>query len=213
MPSSVPPSPRVDPRAARSSIALRDAVLTLAAREPPASISVTELVKAAGVSRKTFYNHAGSPGELLVRLLTGELDAARDGAEIEFSMTSLDLRGAVRHRLGAILRHVRDRRDVYLPSTGELIPAELYRLLTDHFRDAIRASIDASHRVAPEIAGFDDEAHRSASIEMYSSYVAHAYAGTIQAWLQHPETGEVEFVLDLILGALPSWMVDRASYS
>jgi AcrR family transcriptional regulator len=203
----------MDPRAARSGAALRDAVLALAGKAPPAAISVTDLVKAAGVSRKTFYNHAATPGELLAQVLTGELDIARDTAEDEFSMTSSDLRGAVRNRLGAILTHIGDRRDVYFPTPGGIIPPELYQLLTNHFRAAVRESIRSANRVAPGVPGFDDPEHRAVSVEMYSSYVAHAYAGAIQSWLQHPETGEVDFVLDLILTALPSWMVERATGS
>jgi hypothetical protein len=36
-----------------------------------------------------------------------------------------------------------------------------------------------------------------------------AYAAVIQTWLQHPEADQVEFVLDLIVSALPEWMTVR----
>lgn len=201
--------PRKDPRSARSGAALNAAVLALAASQPPASISVTELVKLAGVSRKTFYNHAATPGELLARVLTAELDEARDAAEAQRPIASDDLESAVHVRLGAILQHVHDRRDVYLPSAGGVIPTELYQVLTDHFGAAVCESISASHRKAPTVPGFSDPDHRAVSVEMYSSYAAHAYAGAIQSWLQHPETGEVGFILGLIVTALPDWMAGR----
>lgn len=200
---------RVDPRAARSLTALREAVLDLASRQEPSAILVTDLVKAAGVSRKTFYNHATSPIDLLRQALTDELDAARDHAESLFPMAADDLAAAVRTRLGGILRHVSNRRAVYLSPSGDGLSPELFQLLSTRFQAAVETSIAESYRVAPVVPGFDDEAHRAVAVEMYASFVGHAYAGAIQAWLQHPETDEVEFVLDLIVSALPPWMTVR----
>ncbi|GAA4672418.1 TetR/AcrR family transcriptional regulator [Frondihabitans cladoniiphilus] len=202
---------RVDPRTQRSVAALREAVLALAAQQEPSAILVTDLVKAAGVSRKTFYNHAVTPVELLIRVLTDELDAARDRAEAQFSMAADDLASAVRRRLTGILQHVSDRRAVYLSPAGDRLSPELFQMLSSRFRNAVELSIAESYRVAPVVSGFDDAAHRAAAIEMSASFVGHAYAGAIQAWLQHPEVGEVDFVLDLIWAALPAWMTERPS--
>ncbi|MDF2442520.1 MAG: hypothetical protein JWR01_723 [Subtercola sp.] len=197
-----------DPRSERSAARLREAVLQLAGTQPASSISVTALVGAAGVSRKTFYNHALTPAELLARTLTAELDEARDRAERELTMSSTDLESAVRHRLRAILTAVDARRAIYLQGGNGLSP-ELYQLLSDHFAAAVEQSIVALHRTPPALRGFDDEPHRRAALDLYSSFVAHAYAGAIQAWLQHPETAEVDFLLDLIVSALPGWMLNR----
>lgn len=200
---------RVDPRTARSLHALREAVLDLASRQDPSAILVTDLVKAAGVSRKTFYNHATSPVDLLKRVLMDELDAARDHAESLFPMAADDLAGAVRGRLTGILQHVSDRRAVYLSPSGDGLSPELFQLLSTRFRAAVEMSMAESYRVAPVVPGFDDARHRAVAVEMSASFVGHAYAGAIQAWLQHPETPEVGFVLDLILSALPPWMTVR----
>ncbi|RFA10229.1 hypothetical protein B7R54_14195 [Subtercola boreus] len=199
-----------DPRSERSAARLREAVLRLASTRPASSISVTALVGAAGVSRKTFYNHAATPAQLLARTLTAELDEARDRAEQELTMSSADLERAVRHRLRAILSAVDARRQIYLQGGGGLSP-ELYQLLSDHFAAAVEQSIVALHRTPPRLRGFDDEPHRGAALAMYSSFVAHAYAGAIQSWLQHPETPEVDFLLDLIVSALPVWMLSRGA--
>jgi len=201
---------RVDPRAQRSLAALREAVLDLASRHEPSEILVTDLVRAAGVSRKTFYNHAVTPVELLRNVLTDELDASRDRAEALFPMAGDDLAGAVRKRLSGILGHVRDRREVYLSPAGDRMAPELFQLLSSRFQGAVALSIAESYRVAPVVPGFDDAPHREAAVEMYASFVGHAYAGAIQAWLHHPEVDEVDFVLDLTVSALPLWMTERS---
>jgi AcrR family transcriptional regulator len=209
MDHTVTASERPDPRSARSAEALTRSVLHLAELQPANEISVTALVKLAGVSRKTFYNHATTPSELVTRALIAELDEARDTAEKQFGMASNDLVGAVRNRLRAILQHVYDRRKIYLSGAGGSLSPELYQLLSEHFRAAVRQSILDEHRVPPTLPGFDDDAHRESAIDIYASFVAGAYAGSMQAWLASPETDEVEFALDLILSALPPWMLSR----
>lgn len=200
----------MDPRSSRTEDALRDAILVLAARKPTGEITVAELVQEAGVSRKTFYNHAATSSELLNRTLLAELDEVRKGMDADLGSPGTELLAVVRRRLGEILQHVRTRRAIYTRGENGTISPELYRLLSDHFYAAIHHSIDESARRVPVLDGFSDVFHRAASVDMYAAYIAHAYAGVIQAWLGHPETDEVEFVLDLVVSALPTWMLERA---
>lgn len=200
----------MDPRTSRSEDALRTAILELASRKPTGEITVAELVREAGVSRKTFYNHAATSSELLNRTLLAELDEVRRGMDADLGSPGTELEPVVRRRLGEILQHVRARRAIYTRGENGTISPELYRLLSDHFTAAIHHSIDESARRVPILDGYSDDLHRAASVDMYTGYIAHAYAGVIQAWLGHPETDEVDFVLDVVISALPPWMLERA---
>ena len=43
-------------------------------QQPVTDVTITALCQHAGVTRRTFYNHAESPVELLKQVLTAELD-------------------------------------------------------------------------------------------------------------------------------------------
>src|SRR5882757_5725196 len=91
-----------DPRSLRSQAALSRAILTLAAQQPVTEVTITALCQEAAVTRRTFYNHAGSPVELLEQVLTAELDQIGARMRAETALPDVDLSLAVRHSLGAI---------------------------------------------------------------------------------------------------------------
>jgi AcrR family transcriptional regulator len=202
---------RVDPRSARSAQALAAAVVELASTQEVTTISITELCRRAGVTRRTFYNHAQTPVELLRRVLTDELDQVRSHHMKDLAtQNDHDLSRIVRISLTDIITHVRAHRRIYRQSDTGRIHPELYQLLSDHFRHAVRETINTSARQIPELPGYD-LSHREAAAELYSAYVAHAYAGVIEASLGHPATDETEFIVDLIISALPPWMLVKRS--
>ena len=73
----------MDPRKRRSRDRLYAAALELAAREPIAQLTVTQIAGAADVHRSTFYEHADSPGRLVEedhRRAARPIHAARERA-------------------------------------------------------------------------------------------------------------------------------------
>ena len=67
------------PYATRTEGALKEALLTLLAEKPLAEITVSELARAAHVSRSTFYEHYGNPADVYDAVVN---DFARDMAPL-----------------------------------------------------------------------------------------------------------------------------------
>ncbi|TGD37043.1 TetR/AcrR family transcriptional regulator [Brevibacterium aurantiacum] len=195
---------RIDPRAARSAASLRHAILHLAERQPIADITVDQVVEAAGITRKTFYNHIGGPTELLTRTLMAELDQVRKRMDQGLVSGTEDLTALSRTRLGEIIDHILRRRPIYQQPDGRIHP-QLYRMLSDHFYAAIRFSLEQSLREVPLTATASD----TAIADIHASYIAHAYAGAIDTWLPHADTISPDILLDTIVGSLPRWMTTR----
>src|ERR1700722_19465429 len=63
-----------DPRITRTSHALAQAIVELAAQQPVSQITVADLAERAGVTRATFYNRYSSPLELLIQVLYADLE-------------------------------------------------------------------------------------------------------------------------------------------
>src|SRR5580700_438965 len=68
---------RTDPRISRTDQALAQAIVELAAQQPVSRITVADLADQAGVTRATFYNRYSSPLELLIQVLSADLDRGR----------------------------------------------------------------------------------------------------------------------------------------
>lgn len=191
----------------RSQTALAEAIIDLATRQSVTSISITDLCRRAGVTRRTFYNHAQSPVLLLRRVLTDELDQVRDVMFRDTADQDADLEAAVRRSLGSIIDHVQHHRAIYHDPTTRRIHPELYQLLSDHFFAAVRTSIVTDVRRIPDPRASTNADQHSLAIDIYASYVAHAYAGVIETTLNNPATATTDFVLDLVIDALPDWML------
>ncbi|WP_330255100.1 TetR/AcrR family transcriptional regulator [Nocardia sp. NBC_00565] len=199
-----------DPRSIRSRAALSRAILEVAAEQPIDQVTITALCERAGVTRRTFYNYAGSPVELLKQALTAELDEIGDQMRAESAQSDVDLSVAVRHSLGAILEHVHRNGSIYRDTVTGRVHPELYVLLGDHFFDAVRHSILTSVRQIPEIDGVRAGSTRYlAAIDLHASFVAHAYAGVIEKALDNPAVSN-DFVLDIVVATLPDWMLNKA---
>lgn len=198
-----------DPRTLRSQVALTVAIIDLASRQSVSDISITELCRRAGVTRRTFYNHAQSPVQLLRRALTEELDLVRDAMIRDTADQDANLEAAVRRSLGSIIDHVQHHRAIYHDPATRRIHPELYQLLSDHFFAAAHTSITTAVRRIPDPGPDADQ--RALATDVLASYVAHAYAGVIETALNNPASATTDFVLDLVIGALPGWMLTNPS--
>lgn len=149
-----------DPRAVRSRAALIDAMIAaLDEGVPPSSISITDAVKRAGVSRPTFYQHfAGMPALVhaaALQRLQGAFDlvpiAEPDADWEEFSHESMSI----------LLGHLAEHSAFYLAvlhDAGLSPVSDIIDVLADRFLDVapfspvIRADAEAARERAEFLA-------------------------------------------------------------
>lgn len=190
----------VDPRFARSATALEATVLTLAASRPVEDLSVSEIARAAHVSRATFYNHAESPEELLGRVLASELDRVRE--DFLHGTVSGDLMTQWRASEDALMTHVLDHEDVY--RTG-LAPTQANRgtalsaLLARHFEATL---LKYAETASP--ARFSDPNERL-RLQMEAAFTSHGLVGAIRAWLVSPAPRDRDAAAAIIVEATPRY--------
>ncbi|WNM25265.1 helix-turn-helix domain-containing protein [Demequina capsici] len=190
----------VDPRFARSAGALEAAILQLAAERPIEDLTVSEIARAAHVSRATFYNHADSPEELLARVLIVDLDAVR-GDFLRGAVTT-DIVDQWRSSEVALMSHVLDHEDVY--RTG-LAPTQANRgtalaaILARHFEATMLQYAEA---VAPRL--FADPSQRL-RLEMEAAFASHGLVGAIRAWLLSPAPRDREVASEILVEATPRY--------
>ncbi|WP_460783236.1 TetR/AcrR family transcriptional regulator [Microbacterium tumbae] len=166
----------VDARIEATRRRLREAILGLAAVKDVASISVAELTRAAGIERTTFYAHAASPTELLIGLLSEELDPLREAVErtLDEAPGTLAVVGA---QLNArLVDHVERHAAIYADRGDGRINSALYTALSEHTRTALAHVID--HLGDP---GDPDERRYLAA------FVGFGVVGAIATWLAEPE--------------------------
>ncbi|WP_062204258.1 TetR/AcrR family transcriptional regulator [Demequina salsinemoris] len=196
----------VDPRFARSATALETAVLQLAAERPIEELSVSEIARAAHVSRATFYNHAESPEELLGRVLAAGLDRVR--ADFLRGFVGGDLEAEWRKSEMALLTHVEEHQDVYRmalaptkANRGTAMQAMLARHIESSLLDFAEAS--APHR-------FQDPGERL-HLEMEVAFTSHGLVGALRAWLLSPEPRDRDAASDFLIEATPRYWFDLAN--
>ncbi len=198
----------VDPRFARSAAALETAVLQLAAERPIEDLSVSEIARAAHVSRATFYNHAESPEELLGRVLMAGLDKVR----ADFMSVALegDLVGEWRRSEVALLTHVEEHQCVYrmaLAPTKANRGTAMSAMLARHIEHSLLGFAAAT---APQ--RFEDPTEKL-RLEMEVAFTSHGLVGAIRAWLLSPEPRDRNAATDFIVEATPSYWFELAGQS
>src|SRR5579862_8250385 len=99
----------------RTTQACEDAIVQLASERPISQITIADLAERAKVTRATFYNHYGSPLELLIQVLLADLERAHldeeerraDGVLSPAEMLRLSIVDVADHieRFKAVYRH------------------------------------------------------------------------------------------------------------
>src|SRR4051794_17140308 len=146
----------VDVRQVRTRSRLHAAVLEAARDTPVGDLSVTELARAAGVHRSTFYEHATSPGDLLREALLAELDDLR--ADL-LSAPGSDTDEAVAEVTRRVLEHVRRHAPIYRRGlASDAGPGSLEGMLADHFLESSRQLLRAGRlHLSLHVPGLADE--------------------------------------------------------
>lgn len=185
-----------DPRFIRSQARLHDAILRLASADAPATITVTDLAKEAGVHRSTVYEHAESPEQLLRQAIVTELDhvfdqitpiAKKNGSQVE--------------AVQALLVYLETRSDLYSrmdDSTGAVI----VEAFTSYF------AFNMIRRVEDREIIFPDDSLPLIDTELLPLAVrgiCDAYVRVYSAWLAQPEPRDPELAFKLIKLVTPSW--------
>ena len=191
-----------DPRFLRSAEALRRAVLELAKERPVEAISVTEIAKAAGVTRATFYNHATSPQVLLTAALSTELDRIREeflALVREHPERAREVWSGAGH---VLLDHIEQHRDVYrtgLTASASETGSVLAALLSAH--------IEATLHVYLSLVGAPDthDGQEAARLGMRAAFLSHGMVGAYRAWLTAPTPVDRDEAVAVLFESTPAW--------
>src|SRR5260221_1834883 len=127
-----------DPRVTRTAQACEQAVVELASQRPVSQISVAELADRAGVPRATFYNHYGSPLELLIQVLMNDLERAHrleEERRAEGGYTSAQM---LRLTIVDVADHIQRFKTLYQLSLRDAADTAVYAALVRHFTDYAR---------------------------------------------------------------------------
>ena len=195
----------MDPQFRRSQTALRTAVYELASTRAPTDISVTELCRAAGVTRETFYRHSASPLELLAATLAAEIDRLpRAWEEAVIARAPEDLFPAMAREL---LAHVAARADVYRAAMRPSLPSPLRTILEQMMRPGLIAYLQERPGLIPEAVDRTDDF----GLGMLASYTASGCVGAIEWWLRGGDL-DLDRGVRLLMAATPAfWMSTNAA--
>ncbi len=185
----------MDPRAQRTVDALRDAVISLASERPIDDITAVELVAAAGVTRRTLYNHTENPQAFLVAQMKPELDEIREHFDARLA-DGVPVREAWRAGDEELLAHVLRWADVYtagMASTADHISPSLSAMLTTAFVGGVNEVLNERTPGDPDNA-------------VISRFIGHGVVGALEVWLMSPER-DPKHLTDVMLRTVPEWIL------
>ena len=176
----------MDARAQRTRDQLESAILDLATERPLSEITVTDIARAASITRPTFYAHAESPGDLLATVLGTELEEIREtfgrASETVPDGDILPLEQLNR----AVVGHVFDNAALYRNNLGLRLPREVRDVLIDHIEWGLIDHLLRHPHLAPAApqSDPDDAEYR---YRQFAFYAAIAASGTVAALETVPE--------------------------
>ncbi|KAM9861893.1 TetR/AcrR family transcriptional regulator [Leucobacter sp. BZR 635] len=167
----------MDPRAANTQALLRSAVLTLASERPITSITVIEIITAAGVNRSSFYQHFDSREELLAAALDA-IETEMAHADEPVIITDL---AQPPPELVRFMRHFSTHRALYRgvfgPQGSALVIARVRARMLEFVRSGMQLS--------PGNLG-----HAQLPLDIAAAGTSGALLGVVEAWLsQDPLPG------------------------
>jgi len=185
----------VDARIRRTDAILRTTILSLAGTAPISHISVSELTRAAGINRATFYSHYISPQDLLGAVLRDDLDRMR-GEDLrrraEVGGTDAD---ANRATIQAVVDHIRRYESIYRHALVDATDKTTHHALAAHFE----------HSVHSIFAQLPTDSIPNVDHEIMAGYLANGLVGAIESWLARPDVSE-EQLIATIEEATPLWL-------
>ncbi|MFC5929274.1 hypothetical protein D6T64_20435 [Cryobacterium melibiosiphilum] len=218
---------RPDARAARTTEALRVAILRLSAAQHVDRLSVAQIAAAADIHRVTFYDHARSPSALLARVMRDELDAVRAEYLASSYVREHTLAEAIRHTSMAVAALVDSHSAIFEHLLAEHSRTTAHDLLAPHFESSVAALIaDRGVGLAGTPAANGAEAgaepaqaapaQAALARTALAKYVAYGSVGAIEVWFAAGAEGaepaavagrDPEAYYALIEPLLPRWLV------
>ena len=189
-----PVADRTDPRIVRTAEACETAIVELASERPISQVTVADLADRAGVTRATFYNHYGSPLELLIQVLVADLERVH---RVEDERRSQGGRSAVemlRLSIADVADHIERFKAVYQQAVHDPADGAVYEALVRHFTDYAVAFIARGSN--PDLP--------DANPDVIAQFVAHGFAGAIKAWLSDSSVTKADLI-DASVACAPPW--------
>ena len=183
-----------DPRITRTTRAFEQAIVALAAQRPVSQISVAELADRAGVTRATFYNRHTTPLDLLIQVLYADLERAHGLEQARRAEGGYSAAQMLRLATGDVVDHVERFKDVYRHALRDPADRGMYLALVRHFTDYGLAFMARTTR--PDVA--------AANQQIMAAFVAHGFAGAIEAWLGD-DTATKADLIDAAVACAPPW--------
>jgi len=185
----------VDARIRRTDAILRATILALAGSAPVSHISVSELTRAAGINRATFYSHYISPQDLLGAVLRDDLDDLRAAdlrRRAEVGGTDAESNRAT---IQEVVDHIRRYEAIYRLALVDNTDKTTHHALAAHFDQSV-------HYI---FAQLPDGSMPDVDHQIMAGYLSNGLVGAIESWLARPDLSE-EQLIATIEEATPQWM-------
>ncbi|TCI96348.1 TetR/AcrR family transcriptional regulator [Aeromicrobium sp. IC_218] len=184
----------------RSAVALRDAVVELAQQKPADQINVSELCRAAGITRDTFYRYAASPIQLLAQVLNDDLDTY---TALTRHLPAAPAGGTVMDAPSrAWLEHVCRFEAVYRQALRPHLPTEMRDVLLTRIQNFMLTHAARHPHIRPNI---DGTVMNERGIRLAAAYAASGSVGAIEAWLASGPIGDLAVPTALIHASAAPW--------
>lgn len=182
-----------DPRPERTRQAIVDAVLELGISQA-SRITVSDIVRTAGVARSSFYTHFAS----LDRLAAEVFIQAADQITVPDPRTiaPADRRAAWHQAQVNLIRHSRDTRALYATVLALPVSHEVHLAAVRITAKAIRTWIEHLPYVPSEVQA-----------RPVSTYIAAATIGLMSEWFHDETIGSEEQLLDTLMALTPHWLI------
>lgn len=187
-------TPTLDPRAEKTKQAIFEAIQTLMPQRAEA-ISVSDIVRTAGISRSSFYVHFSGLTEVATHFLRRQFDEV-EAAELspdEFVTGS----HAAREGYRRLVTHMVDHYPLYVSVLDQPLARGAYDELIDSYANRLLQSIAAYAAVPPGVKP-----------EVVTTYVSGGALTLISAWMKGLVDVSDDELVEVLVDLLPSWLVD-----
>jgi AcrR family transcriptional regulator len=182
-----------DPRVERTRRSILDAVEILAAHEDP--ITVTAIVRTAGIGRSSFYTHFSGIDELAVAVLSGVFEMI--GTEDVELRRNRIVSGAEAARLAQVrlVWHLVQHRALYASVLSLPFTSAVYTSAIEGYAAQVRATI----ALLPEIP-------HGLSADAVAIYTASGSLGLLAQWIRSDNPVSADVLVDQLMTLLPPWL-------
>jgi len=196
---SSPSDRATDPRPARTRAAILGAVEKLVA-EPQAEITVNAVVRAAGVSRSSFYAQFADLDDLAVAML---VDAFRDIGLDDLEgrkAPDADLRTLARASNRRLVAHVGQRSAFYRASLEWRLSGRVHESVVAAYAQQVLATMAALGEGVPPHVVHEDAAR----------FVAGGAIALLTGWLRDDAPAGQDAMAERLVAVMPEWLVGTA---